>query len=64
MMAFRNLRGDPSFLTILKFLEECRDRTDHEGRKTVEEHQVRWNQGGTQVLDEILTLHAESKKLD
>jgi len=63
MMAFRNLRGNPNFMTILGFLEDCRDRTDHEGRKSVEEYKLRWNQGGTQVIEELLTLYEESKKI-
>jgi hypothetical protein len=63
MLAFRNLRGNPNFMTILEFLGDCRDRTDHEGHKTVEEYKLRWNQGGGQVIDEILFLYDESKKI-
>jgi hypothetical protein len=54
--AFRQLEGNPSFMTILEWFQSGLDRTDHEGRKAVEEYRLRWNQGGTQVLEMVMEI--------
>jgi hypothetical protein len=59
--AFRNLEGNPSFMTILAWFQSGLDRTDHEGRKTVEEYRLRWNQGGTQVLETVFEIREIAK---
>lgn len=63
MKAFANLRGNSNFMTILKFIRDCRDRTDAEGRTAIEEYKMRWCQGGSQDLSEILKLFEMSKQL-
>lgn len=63
MKAFANLRGNPNFMTILEFIKKCRDRTDEESRTTIDEYKLRWCQGGSQDLSEILKLFEMSKQL-
>jgi hypothetical protein len=63
MQAFRAMRGNQNFEVILKFLKDCRDRTDAEGRSEPQEHRLRWNQGSTKTIDEIIRLYEESKQL-
>jgi hypothetical protein len=63
MIAFSRLRGNPNFETFIKFIRECRDRTDREGSKAVEDYSVRWHQGGSQDLTEILDLFNLSRGL-
>ena len=64
VQAFGNLEGNPSFMTILEWFQSGLDRTDHEGRKSVEEYRLRWNQGGTQVLEKVFEIRelAKSKR--
>ncbi len=59
--AFRNLEGNPSFMTLLEWFQEGLDRTDHEGRKAIEEYRLRWNQGGTQVLEKVFEVRELAK---
>lgn len=63
MQAFAALRANPHFLAILEYLENCKRTSDDEHRTIAEEYRVRWNQGGTRVVDEILRLYEESKRL-
>jgi hypothetical protein len=63
MKAFANLRGNANFATVLKFIKDCVDRTDDEGREVPEEYKLRWNQGATRDLNEILKLAEMSKRL-
>jgi hypothetical protein len=59
--AFRNLEGNPNFMTILEWFQSGLDRTDHEGRSAVEEYRIRWNQGGTQVLEKVFEARGIAK---
>ena len=59
--AFKVLEGNPSFMTILQYLKDNRERIDQEGRKQTEEYRLRWNQGATQVIDDLLA-HRETAK--
>lgn len=61
VQAFKNLEGNPSFMTILEWFQSGLDRTDHEGRKAVEEYRLRWNQGGTQVLEKVMEVRRQAK---
>ena len=63
MRAFANLRGNANFMTVMEFIENCRDRTDNEGRNQPEEYRLRWNQGATQDLTELMKLFEESKQM-
>lgn len=63
MVCFARLRGNPAFMTIMDFVRECRDRTDRESSKYPEEYKVRWAQGATQDLTELLKLLEQSKDL-
>ena len=63
MQSFRALRGNVNFERILGFLVECKQRTDDEGRSEPEEHKLRWNQGSTKMVDEIIRLYEESKQI-
>ena len=63
LRAFASLRGDPNFKVILEYFERSLRQIDDDSRKHAEEFRVRWAQGGTQVLSEILALHEESKRL-
>lgn len=63
MEAFARLRGNPNFMTIMEFVRDCRDRTDREGAKHAEEYKVRWAQGASQDLTELLNLLDMSKSL-
>ena len=63
MMSFRALRGNVNFERILDFLLECKTRTDDEGRQELNEVKLRWNQGSTKTIDEILRLYSESKQM-
>lgn len=62
VQAFRNLEGNPSFMTILEWFQDGLDRTDHEGRKAIDEYRVRWNQGGGQVLETVFETRELAKK--
>lgn len=63
MQAFASLQSNANFMTVMKFIQDCRDRTDDEGRKQPEEFRVRWCQGGSQDLTELLNLSEMSRKL-
>ena len=62
-MAFRSLRGNPNFEVILKYLEDCSRQLDKDSRRMPEEYRIRLNAGGAEVIDEIITLYEESKRL-
>ena len=63
MQNFRALRGNPNFEAILKFLEDSSRQLDKDSRHCPEDYKVRLKQGGAEVIDEILTLYEESKRL-
>lgn len=63
LQAFAQLEGDPRFMTILEYFQTCLDRLDHEGRKRVEEHRLRWDQGAGQVLEGIMQLRRDSQHI-
>jgi len=50
-------------MEIMDFIRDCRDRTHEESSKYPEEYKVRWAQGATQDLTELLKLLDMSKDL-
>jgi hypothetical protein len=63
LTAVAKLRGNQNFEAFMRFIRECRDRTDREGSKAREVYLARWHQGGSQDLTEILDMYELSKKL-
>ena len=50
-------------MIFLEFIQICLDRTNKDMSRSIDEHKVRWHQGGAQDLTEILLLVEESKRL-
>ena len=49
-----SLEGNNDFEEVCKWLEESLANLRHETEYTRDEVQTRWNQGASQVLDELL----------
>jgi len=63
MQAFANLKGNQNFKMILLWLADCLARTYEDGSTAKEEYMVRWCQGQSRDLNEILKIAEESKRL-
>ena len=53
LKAAAHLRADPSFQRILSWVEQCERFLKNRMTTVKDELQVRWDQGGTQVLSSI-----------
>jgi len=53
LKAAAHLRADPSFQRILSWIEVCEGYLKNRMTMVKDELQVRWDQGGTQVLSSI-----------
>ena len=53
LKAAAHLRADPSFQRILSWIEVCEGYLKNRMTTVKDELQVRWDQGGTQVLSSI-----------
>jgi hypothetical protein len=61
--ALASLEGNSEFEALRSYLQECLDDLRNESATTKDEVILRWQQGGTQVLTELLDRAARAREL-
>ena len=63
MQAFKMLGNNAHFIEILNWLDDCKRYSDNEHRDVPEDYKLHRNNGGAKVVNELLRLFHEARKL-